>query len=334
MKICFIIYPWERLNPAQDSSLRIIHESVKRKHSVFIAHSSDLLIQNGESFVNSKKIIDTKAIANFPKFYKSIQFEKQLMALREFDVIFMRDNPPVDMILLNFLDSVKDQVFIINSIDGIRKSNNKTYTATLGADFEAIIPKTYISKDVKFLEEIVKNSPKDKMILKPLDGYGGNGVIVLEKQSSNIKPLLDFYINREKGKSDFVILQEYVEGAEKGDVRVLLLGGKPVGSLRRVPAQGDMRSNISVGGKVEKHELTDNELKICDLIGEKLVKDGILYAGIDIIGDKLIEVNVLSPGTITDINIMSKTKVQVKILNYLEKMVKSPLTPKGGIFKD
>ena len=155
-----------------------------------------------------------------------------------------------------------------------------------------------------------------------VDGYGGSGVVVIEKSAMhNIKSLLDFYINRTEGKSSYVILQEYVEGAEDGDVRVLMLHGEPIGALRRRPAKGDARSNISAGGTVEKYKLTKEDKVLCKKVGEKLVRDGIYYAGLDLIGGKLIEVNVMSPGTITDINKLNNTKLQRKIADYLERVV-------------
>ena len=169
---------------------------------------------------------------------------------------------------------------------------------------------------------IIEESENEKMIMKPLDGYGGSGVIVIEKSAMhNIKSLLEFYIDRGDGKSSYVILQDYVEGAEDGDVRVLMLNGKPIGAIRRRPAKGDARSNISAGGTVEKYKLTKSDKILCAKIGDKLVRDGIFYAGLDLIGGKLIEVNVLSPGTITDINKLNNVKLQCKILDYLEDVV-------------
>lgn len=145
---------------------------------------------------------------------------------------------------------------------------------------------------------------------------------MIEKRAMhNIRSLLDFYINRTKGESNYVILQDYIEGAENGDVRVLMLNGKPIGALRRRPAKGDARSNISAGGTVEKYKLTKEDKVVCAKIGEKLVRDGIFYAGLDLIGGKLIEVNVLSPGTITDINRMNNVKLQEKIADYIEQVV-------------
>jgi glutathione synthase len=245
-----------------------------------------------------------------------------MSALKEFDVIFMRENPPMDPLVLNFLDSIKDDVFILNAVDGLREANNKIYTAAYYDPNRELIPATHVSKNIDYLLNIIEESENDKMIMKPLDGYGGSGVIVIEKSAMhNIKSLLDFYIHRTEGKSSYVIVQDYVEGAENGDVRVIMLNGEPIGALRRRPAQGDARSNISAGGTVEKYKLTNADKILCKKVGEKLVRDGIYFAGLDLIGGKLIEVNVLSPGTITDINKLNNTKLQRKIVTYLERVV-------------
>ncbi len=317
------MYPWERVNPKQDSTLRIIHESVSRGHEVAITHPYNLTIRDSVTLSQCKNIIvNGKVSSRVPHFYKTVQFESEMRQLNEFDVIFMRDNPPMDPLVLNFLDSIKDDVFIINAIDGLREANNKIYTAAYYDPDRELIPVTHVSKNIEYLQRIIEESPSDKMIMKPLDGMGGSGVIVIEKSAMhNIKSLLEFYIHRDKNTSNYVILQEYVEGAENGDVRVLMLGGKPIGALRRRPAKGDARSNISAGGSVEKYKLTAADKMLCKKIGEKLVRDGIYYAGLDIIGGKLIEVNVMSPGTITDINKLNNTKIQSKIIDYLEGVV-------------
>ncbi|MEZ4936639.1 MAG: glutathione synthase [Crocinitomicaceae bacterium] len=324
MKICFIMYPWERVNPRQDSTLRIVHEAARRGHDVFITHPQNLTIRDSVTLSLCKKIVKKdKVTSRVPHFYKVVEFETEMMPLKEFDVIFMRDNPPMDSLVLNFLDSIKDDVFIINAIDGLREANNKIYTAAYYDPDRAFIPATHVSKNIDYLIRIIEESDQDKMIMKPLDGFGGSGVIVIEKSAmTNIRSLLDFYINRDRGISNYVILQEYVEGAENGDVRILMLHGKPIGALRRIPAKGDARSNISAGGKVEKYKLTAADKAMCKAIGEKLVRDGIYYAGIDVIGGKLIEVNVMSPGTITDINKLNNTRIQEKIIDYLEKVTK------------
>jgi glutathione synthase len=323
MKICFIMYPWKKVVPKQDSSLRIIHECVSRGHEVAITHPNNLTIRDSVTlaFCNTFDP-STKMSSSMTAFYNSAVFVEEMRPLQDFDVIFMRDNPPMDPLVLNFLDSIKDDVFIMNAIRGLREANNKIYTAAYSDPDGVLIPVTHVSKNIDYLVRMIKESANEKMIMKPLDGYGGSGVIVIEKSAmANIKSLLDFYINRGEGKSNYVILQDYVEGAENGDVRVLMLNGKPIGALRRRPAQGDARSNISAGGTVEKYKLTSADKKLCREVGEKLVRDGIYYAGLDLIGGKLIEVNVMSPGTITDINRMTGQKLQRKIVNYLEDVV-------------
>lgn len=323
MKICFIMYPWERVNPKQDSTLRMIHELCVRGHEVAITHPPNLTIRDSVTLSLCKTILLNKKIStSIPSFYKTVEFEQEMKPLQDFDVIFMRDNPPMDPLVLNFLDSIKDDVFILNAVDGLRETNNKIYTAAYYDPKRELIPATHVSKNIDYLLRIIEESENDKMILKPLDGYGGSGVIIIEKSAMhNIKSLLDFYIHRTEGKSSYVILQEYVEGADEGDVRVLMLHGEPIGALRRRPAKGDARSNISAGGSVEKYKLTKEDKILCKKVGEKLVRDGIYYAGLDLIGGKLIEVNVMSPGTITDINKLNNTKLQRKIADYLERVV-------------
>lgn len=316
------MYPWERVNPKQDSTLRIIHESALRGHEVAITHPANLTIRDSDTFAFSKRIMNDKVTPSASGFYNKVIFKEEMIRLRDYDVIFMRDNPPLDPLVLNFLDAIKDDVFIINNINGLREANNKIYTASYYDPNKELIPTTHVSKNIDYLTRCINESEHDKMIMKPLDGFGGSGVIVIEKSAMhNIKSLLDFYIHSSPGKSNYVILQDYVEGADEGDVRVLMLNGKPIGALRRRPAKGDARSNISAGGSVEKYKLTKEDKILCDKIGKKLVRDGIYYAGLDLIGGKLIEVNVLSPGTIKDINKLNNTKLQRKILDFLEKKV-------------
>jgi glutathione synthase len=317
------MYPWESLNPKQDSTIRLVHECVKRNFDVAITYAKSLTIRESITYGFCRTFGKMEKVSSsMTSFHRSAVFNIGMRPLQEFDVIFMRDNPPIDPLVLNFLDSIKDDTFIMNAIDGLREANNKIYTAAYHDPEKELIPTTHVSKNIDYLMKTIEESENDKMILKPLDGYGGKGVIVIEKTAMhNIKSLLDFYINKSKNESNYVILQDYVEGAENGDVRVLVLNGKPIGALRRVPAKGDVRSNISAGGHVEKYKLTKADKHLCDEIGKKLVQDGIYFAGLDIINGKLIEINVLSPGTITDINRLYGMKIQTKVIDYLETVV-------------
>jgi glutathione synthase len=315
------MYPWDSIkHPENDTSVALIHECVKRNHGVAICTPANLTIRNSVTNAFCTIINRMQDVPNNLKaFYKKASTREEMLPLAGFDVIFMRAEPPLDPMMLNFLDSVKEDVFIVNSVNGMRVANNKLYTAVFDDPNNEIIPVTHVSKNKEYLIKTIEESPSDKMILKPLNGFGGSGVILIEKSAmGNINSLLDFYLQNAIGGSDYVILQEYIEGAEKGDVRVLLLNGKPIGSMKRIPGDKDHRSNVSAGGSIAKHALTDVEKKLCEKIGPKLVKDGLYFVGIDLINNKLVEVNVMSPGGVTYMNKVYKTRLQEKIIDFIE----------------
>lgn len=318
------MYPWESIkSPENDTSMALIHECAKRGHGVAICTPSNLTIRNSvtSAFCTILNRVE-KVPASIKSFYKKTTTREEMLPLAGFDVIFMRAEPPLDPLMLNFLDSVKDDVFIINSVRGMREANNKLYTAAFEDPNNEIIPVTHVSKNKNYLIQMIEESNSDKMILKPLDGFGGSGVILIEKSAmGNINSLLDFYIHKKDGTSDYVILQEYIEGADKGDVRILILNGIPIGAMRRIPGEKDHRSNVSAGGTVAKHKLTPQEKLLCNKIGPKLLKDGLYFVGIDVIGGKLVEVNVMSPGGITYMNKVYKTKIQEKVVDFMQSKV-------------
>lgn len=320
-KICFIMDFWEEIKADSDSTLRIIHEHVKREHEVFITHATHVSVKDSQVYARCKKIISYKSTSVYTSFYKSVKFYSQWISMMDFDCIFLRSNPPLDTNLLYFLDYIKHDVFIMNSLRGLRSASNKLYVSSLEAEDDRFTPYTYVSRDKEYIKTVIKESEEESMVLKPLDGYGGKGVIVIEKAAKkNINSLLDFYMDK---ADNYVILQEYLKGAENGDVRILMLNGKPIGAMKRIPAKGEARSNIHAGGKEEKHKLTTQEKELCRLIGPKLVEDGLYFVGLDVINGKLLEVNVCSPGGVTRINKLNATKTQVKIVDFIEKSIEN-----------
>ncbi|MEM7084990.1 MAG: glutathione synthase [Bacteroidota bacterium] len=322
MNVCFIMYPWDEMDPENDSTLAMIQEFAKRGHGMAITTPANLTIRDSVAFAFCRCLKRAEKVSNNLKsFHGKAEFYDEMLPLAGFDVIILRSNPPLDMIMLNFLDSVKDDVFIMNDLDGIRRANNKLYTAVFEDDKNEIIPRTHVTKNKDYLKKIIKEGP-DWMILKPLNGFGGSGVILIEKRAMlSINSLLDFYIDNADGTSNYVILQDYIPGADQGDVRILMLNGQPIGAMKRVPGDEDHRSNVSAGGSVQKHSLTKQEKELCRRIGPKLIKDGLYFVGIDVIGGMLVEVNVMSPGGITYINKVYKTRIQEKIIDFVEDKV-------------
>lgn len=322
MNVCFIMYPWEEMDPDNDSTLAMIHEFTKRGHGLAITTPANLTIRDSVAFAFCRCLKRAEKISNSLKsFHNKAEFYDEMLPLAGFDVVVLRSNPPLDMIMLNFLDSVKDDVFIMNDLDGIRRANNKLYTAVFEDENNEITPRTHVTKNKEYLKRVIKEGP-ERMILKPLNGFGGSGVILIEKRAMlSINSLLDFYIDNSDGTSNYVILQDYIPGADLGDVRILMLNGQPIGAMKRVPGEEDHRSNVSAGGSVQRHSLTKQEKELCRRIGPKLVKDGLYFVGIDVIGGMLVEVNVMSPGGITYMNKVYKTRIQEKIIDFIEDKV-------------
>ena len=321
MKICFLMYSWERIDPESDSTLRLIHEAAVRNVTVALTSPNNLTVRDSVAYAFCNVLRkSTKVSASIPSFYKQAEFKRCKLPLAGFDSIIMRANPPLDTTALNLLDSVRNDVFIMNDLDGLRIANNKLYPASFSGEAARFIPSTHVSKSQEYLEQVLEESQTEKMTMKPLNGYGGRGVIVVEKNAQqNFRSLLDFYIGSEHG--NYVILQEYVTGAEQGDVRILMLNGEAIGAMRRVPNAKDLRSNIHAGGREEKHSLSKEEKNLCKALGPQLVRDGLYLVGLDVIGGKLIEVNVLSPGGITRINKLNRCKLQKNVLDFIENVI-------------
>jgi len=324
LRIGFIMDFWEDIDIRWDSTLRMIEESKKRGHEVFIFYANDICSLDSATYGYAKEIVNPESYSNIFDYYNNVTLEEKLIRLDSLDSLILRKDPPFDDRLLNFLDTVKKEVAIINDVDGIRMASTKLYTTTFKDLGETFIPKTYISKNKEILKKVFLESESDKMILKPLDGFAGNGVLLLDKKTEkNINALLDFYVPK-----NYAILQEYVKGAEKGDIRVLMLNGEPVGSFRRVPASDDIRANICKGGSIEKYELTKEEEAFCKRVGERLRRDGLDIVGLDLIEGKLIEINVQSPGGLTDYNELNGTTIETKFINFIEEKVAKFKLPK------
>lgn len=322
MHIGFMIAEWETLTPTKNSTILIIRECLKRGHKVSILYPENLTVRNNVAYGRLLRIEPMEKVPeNITQFFKKVTFKSILSPLHSLDSLMIRKDPPIDPVIFNFLDSIKNECIILNDVDGIRKANNKLFTTTFNDPSNSYLPITYVSKSKEFIRQTINEMPGDKVILKPLVGSGGHGVIVLEKNAqSNISSILDFYIHGQ-GESNYIIIQEYIEGAEQGDVRVLMLNGKFLGAYNRRPPEGDIRANIQIGGTAHKYKMTDSQMAVCRKIGPRLAADGLYFVGVDMIGDKILEVNVLNPGGISNINKLDKVKLHLKVVDFIEEKV-------------
>jgi glutathione synthase len=235
----------------------------------------------------------------------------------ELDVLFLRKDPPLNYQAMEFLSPINDQVFMINSTSGQIIGNSKLYTL----NFPDIIPVTHVSRDPKRLKKIIDDFG-GAMIIKPLQRFGGEGVIkVSTKDQENLNSLINYYV---KGYENYperepIMVQEFMEIVkQKGDIRILLLNGEILGAMNRKPQKGDFRTNVHAGAFVFKHAVTDREEEICRVIKDRLINDGLYFVGIDVIGDKLVEINCVSPGGIPRINRLDHVKLEAQVIDFVE----------------
>jgi len=205
------------------------------------------------------------------------------------DVVLMRQDPPFDMAYItatHFLEKVHPHTLVVNNPAEVRNAPEKLFVT----DFPGVQPPTLITSDHEAIYDF--RARHGDIVLKPLYGGGGSGVARLLADDPNLDALLELHamIGREQ-----VIAQKFVPAVSKGDKRVLLVDGEPVGAINRVPAAGQVRSNLRVGGRAEAVELTVRDLELCAIIAPELKRRGLLFVGIDVIGEYLTEINVTSP---------------------------------------
>ena len=190
MNIGFVMYEWESVRPELDSTLRLIQESVSRGHKVSLIYPNEMAIRRTCVWANCRIVTSSSPNAqdNF-EFYKSCTLTEEFLPMNEHNVVFFRDNPPLDTHVLNFMDTLDDEIFFINSISGLRKANNKIYPATLATlhdnddPAKRLIPLTTVSRNKNYLKQVIEAYDLNKFILKPMDGFGGSGVILMDKLS-------------------------------------------------------------------------------------------------------------------------------------------------------
>ena len=180
MKIGFLMYAWERIDPRFDSTLRLLHECARRGHRVAVTHPGSLLVHHHVPSANCRVVVSSSTSDAAPEaFHANLRFSEQQLPLSEFDALLIRLPPPLDSEVLGFLDAVQHKVFLLNSIEGLRRAESKLYPLTLSATSQAFLPATHVLNDRSELKRIIE-SMNGRVVLKPLRGLAGNGVSVVE----------------------------------------------------------------------------------------------------------------------------------------------------------
>lgn len=307
MKVAFQMDPIQGVDINADSSFRLAEEAQSRGHSLFFYTADHLAFQEGRITARGHDMtvqrVDGDHVHLGPE---------RVAHLSEFDVVWLRQDPPFDMHYItttHLLDRVMPDTLVVNDPFWVRNYPEKL----LVLQFPDLTPPTTIARDLKTIKEF-----KDKhgdVILKPLYGNGGAGVFKLTKDDRNLSSLHELFTGFSR---EPLIVQKFLPDVSKGDKRVILVDGDAVGAINRVPAAGETRSNMHVGGRPEKVELTERDLEICAAIGPLLKEKGQVFVGIDVIGDFLTEINVTSPTGIQELERFDGINVAEKIWQAIE----------------
>ncbi|SKA27764.1 glutathione synthase [Enhydrobacter aerosaccus] len=236
----------------------------------------------------------------------------EMRDLATFDVVLLRQDPPFDMSYItttHLLEHIHPKTLVVNDPASVRNAPEKLFVT----HFDNVMPPTLITADARALREF-RDEHKD-IILKPLFGNGGAGVFRLKPDDENFASLLEMFSQRSR---EPVIAQRYLPEVRQGDKRIILIDGKPAGVVNRVPAEGEARSNMHVGGQAVKATLTKRDLEICEIIGPELARRGMIFVGIDVIGDYLTEINVTSPTGLQQIDRFDGVSLEAQIWDRIE----------------
>jgi len=330
MKIGFFMDDLRQIDPQWETTAHIMYECNQRKHSVFFLEPHDLYIRDNAVVARMRNISvesDLGLEAYWQALIRCLDREELIFEIvTDLDVLFLRKDPPLNYEAMTFLGPVSDRVFMVNNIHGQINGSSKAYIL----NFPDIIPHTHVSRDPFRLRKIIDEFGGD-MVIKPLQGHGGHGVIkVSNRDPENLNSLINYYVQagRPYPERTPIMVQEYLKTVkDDGDVRILLLNGEIIGAMGRKSVSGDFRTNVHAGAKAFRHKVTPAQKALCERIKPRLIQDGLYLVGIDIIGDKLIEVNCVSPGGIPRINMFDDVKLESKVVNFIEEKIIAPRHP-------
>jgi glutathione synthase len=312
--LLFIIDPLATLKPRKDSSLDLMVAACRRGHQVSIVESENISLLRGmpTAYATELTVDDTVLRSDVATSVAKEVGEPSWKAMKEFDAVFVRKDPPFDanyLALTYILEAAESSTQFVNSPSGLRTVSEKLYAAR----FWRHTPSTLVTWQFEQAARFAKDF--NEVVLKPSFLGSGTGVFRSSRSDDNFRGYFDLILGMRGGGP--VIVQEYLAQGAEGDTRVMLLRGKPVAALGRRPAPGEFRANIAVGGEPFGVQLTREQEQISVDLGAELAKLGIVFAGIDFIGDRLIEINVTSPTLIQELRRVSGFDMSARILDSI-----------------
>ncbi|MEM9128516.1 MAG: glutathione synthase [Pseudomonadota bacterium] len=307
MKVAFQMDPIGAIDINADSSFRLAEEAQARGHELFYYSPDKLAYDRGRVTARGWPLTVRREQGN----HYTLGNE-QTVDLTSFDVVWLRQDPPFDMHYItttHLLDRLKQTTLVVNDPFWVRNFPEKL----LVLDFPDLMPPTAIARDLDTIKAF--KADHGDVIVKPLYGNGGTGVFLLRENDRNLSSLFELFTGFSR---EPLIVQKFLPDVSKGDKRVILVDGEAVGAINRIPAEGETRSNMHVGGKPVKVELSDRDLEICAAIGPTLRDHGQIFVGIDVIGSYLTEINVTSPTGIQELERFDDINVAGQVWEAIE----------------
>ena len=299
-RIGILMDPIEAISFKKDSTLEMMWQAQERGWQLEYFLQNDCYVDNGVPKARSKGV---KVAMNAEKWFE-FTHEADIQ-LGDLDAILMRKDPPFDMefVYTTYILELAENAgcLIVNKPNALRDCNEKMYTQW----FPELTPKSFITRNAQDIRNFLKEH--EDIIIKPLDGMGGASIFRLQKQDPNLGVVIETMTNY---GSEFTLCQKYIPEISEGDKRILVIDGEPIDyCLARIPSQGETRGNLAAGGRGVSKPLSQRDREICAIVGPELKKRGIIFAGLDVIGDYLTEVNVTSPTCIRELNDQNKLNI-------------------------
>ena len=282
--------PIEAINISADSTFALALEAQARGHDLLYYGPKQLSFRDGDVVATVRPLSVRATKGDHFTLGDPSRFD-----LSKADVVLMRQDPPFDMGYItatHLLERIHPKTLVVNDPAEVRNAPEKLFVTT----FKDVMPPTLITSDPTEIKAF--RAEHQDIILKPLFGNGGAGVFRVKPDDENLASLLEMFTTFYR---EPIMVQRYLPDVRKGDKRIILVDGHFAGAINRVPAQGEARSNMHVGGRPEAVEPTKRDLEICEIIGPELRKRGLIFTGIDVIGDYLTEINVTSPTGLQEI---------------------------------
>ena len=290
LRVAVQMDPIASINIDGDSTFALMLEAQARGHALWHYHVRDLALAGGRVLAHAQPVEVRRVKGDHFTLGAPVELD-----LSQVDVVLMRQDPPFDMAYItatHILEHIHPKTLVVNDPASVRNAPEKLFVT----HFPELMPETLISADIRQIRRFREKHAN--IILKPLFGNGGAGVFHVKPEDPNLNALLEMFTERSR---EPLVVQRYVPDVRKGDKRIILVEGVAMGAINRVPAAGEARSNMHVGGRPEPTTLTDREREICDAIGPELRKRGLIFVGIDVIGGYLTEINVTSPTGLQEI---------------------------------